>query len=101
MNGPIKGKDVFVPLDTIIGGPDMIGQGWRMLVECLSIGRCITLPSGATGTARYALGWSGGFTRVRRQFNVPVAEMEGVQEPWHVWRHWPTFRQPRCTKPLT
>lgn len=81
MNGPIKGKDVFVPLDTIIGGPDMIGQGWRMLVECLSIGRCITLPSGATGTARYALGWSGGFTRVRRQFNVPVAEMEGVQEP--------------------
>jgi len=81
MNGPIKGKDVFVPLDTIIGGPGMIGQGWRMLVECLSIGRCITLPSGATGTARYALGWSGGFTRVRRQFNVPVAEMEGVQEP--------------------
>ena len=81
MNGPIKGVDVFVPLDTIIGGQDMIGQGWRMLVECLSIGRCITLPSGATGTARYALGWSGGFTRVRRQFNVPVAEMEGVQEP--------------------
>ncbi|MBR9924459.1 MAG: acyl-CoA dehydrogenase [Gammaproteobacteria bacterium] len=81
MNGPIKGNDVFVPLDTIIGGQDMIGQGWRMLVECLSIGRCITLPSGATGTARYALGWSGGFTRVRRQFNVPVAEMEGVQEP--------------------
>ncbi|WP_193091448.1 acyl-CoA dehydrogenase [Halomonas colorata] len=81
MNGPIKGVDVFVPLDTIIGGEDMIGQGWRMLVECLSIGRCITLPSGATGTARYALGWSGGFTRVRRQFNVPVAEMEGVQEP--------------------
>ncbi|WP_252108643.1 MULTISPECIES: acyl-CoA dehydrogenase [unclassified Halomonas] len=81
MNGPIKGVDVFVPLDTIIGGQNMIGQGWRMLVECLSIGRCITLPSGATGTARYALGWSGGFTRVRRQFNVPVAEMEGVQEP--------------------
>jgi acyl-CoA dehydrogenase len=81
MNGPIKGNDVFVPLETIIGGEKMIGEGWRMLVECLSIGRCITLPSGATGTARYALGWSGGFTRVRRQFNVPVAEMEGVQEP--------------------
>ncbi|WP_458525022.1 acyl-CoA dehydrogenase [Onishia taeanensis] len=81
MNGPIKGKDVFVPLDTIIGGTEMAGQGWRMLVECLSVGRCITLPSGATGTARYALGWSGGFARIRRQFNVPVAEMEGVQEP--------------------
>ncbi|MBB3232609.1 acyl-CoA dehydrogenase [Halomonas stenophila] len=81
LNGPIKGRDVFVPLSTIIGGEEMIGQGWRMLVECLSIGRCITLPSGATGIARYALGWTGGFARIRRQFNVPVAEMEGVQEP--------------------
>ncbi|MDN3525588.1 acyl-CoA dehydrogenase [Halomonas sabkhae] len=81
LNGPIKGNKVFVPLSTIIGGEEMIGQGWRMLVECLSVGRCITLPSGATGTARYAIGWSGGFARIRRQFNVPVAEMEGVQEP--------------------
>ncbi|WP_043526945.1 acyl-CoA dehydrogenase [Litchfieldella xinjiangensis] len=81
MNGPIKGENIFVPLDTIIGGPEMAGQGWRMLVECLSVGRCITLPSGATGTARYALGWTGGFARLRRQFNLPVAEMEGVQEP--------------------
>ncbi|MFG6178323.1 acyl-CoA dehydrogenase [Halomonas sp. THAF12] len=81
LNGPIKGDRVFVPLSTIIGGEEMIGQGWRMLVECLSVGRCITLPSGATGTARYALGWTGGFARIRRQFNLPVAEMEGVQEP--------------------
>ncbi|HSH47538.1 MAG TPA: acyl-CoA dehydrogenase, partial [Halomonas sp.] len=81
LNGPIRGDKVFVPLSTIIGGEEMIGQGWRMLVECLSIGRCITLPSGATGTGRYAIGWSGGFARIRRQFNVPVAEMEGVQEP--------------------
>ncbi|MGO2133479.1 MAG: acyl-CoA dehydrogenase [Halomonas sp.] len=81
LNGPIKGDKVFVPLSTIIGGEEMIGEGWRMLVECLSVGRCITLPSGATGTGRYALGWTGGFARIRRQFNVPVAEMEGVQEP--------------------
>lgn len=81
LNGPIKGDKVFVPLSTIIGGEEMIGQGWRMLVECLSVGRCVTLPSGATGTARYAIGWTGGFARIRRQFNVPVAEMEGVQEP--------------------
>ncbi|MBY6111586.1 acyl-CoA dehydrogenase [Halomonas sp. DP1Y21-3] len=81
MNGPIRGKDVFVPLDTIIGGPEMAGEGWRMLIECLSVGRCITLPSGATGTGRYAIGWAGGFARIRRQFNVPVAEMEGIQEP--------------------
>ncbi|MDO3721147.1 acyl-CoA dehydrogenase [Marinobacter sp. chi1] len=81
MNGPIKGKDVFIPLDYIIGGQDMAGEGWRMLVECLSVGRCITLPSGAAGIAAYTAGTSGGFTRVRRQFNTPVADMEGVQEP--------------------
>ncbi|WP_336365668.1 acyl-CoA dehydrogenase [Marinobacter sp. C2H3] len=80
MNGPIRGKDVFIPLDYIIGGQDMAGQGWRMLVECLSVGRCITLPSGAAGAAAFAVGTAGGFTRVRRQFNTPVAEMEGVQE---------------------
>src|SRR5690554_7478955 len=56
MNGPIKGKDVFIPLDYIIGGQEMAGQGWRMLVECLSVGRCITLPSGAAGAAAYAVG---------------------------------------------
>ncbi len=81
LNGPIRGKDVFIPLDYIIGGLDMAGQGWRMLVECLSVGRCITLPSGAAGAAAYAVGTAGGFTRIRRQFNTPVAEMEGVQEP--------------------
>ncbi|MDX1497564.1 MAG: acyl-CoA dehydrogenase, partial [Salinisphaeraceae bacterium] len=81
MNGPIKGKDVFIPLDYIIGGQEMAGQGWRMLVECLSVGRCITLPSGAAGAAAYATGTAGGFTRIRRQFNTPVADMEGVQEP--------------------
>ncbi|EAR10607.1 acyl-CoA dehydrogenase [Reinekea blandensis] len=81
LNGPIKGKDVFIPLDYIIGGEEMAGEGWRMLVECLSVGRCITLPSGAAGAGAYALATSGGFTRVRRQFNTPVAEMEGVQAP--------------------
>ncbi|PCM42953.1 acyl-CoA dehydrogenase [Marinobacter sp. ANT_B65] len=81
LNGPIVGKDVFIPLDYIIGGLEMAGQGWRMLVECLSVGRCITLPSGAAGSAAYAVGTAGGFTRIRRQFNTPVADMEGVQEP--------------------
>ncbi|KPM82158.1 acyl-CoA dehydrogenase [Cobetia sp. UCD-24C] len=81
MNGPIFGKDVFIPLSYLIGGEQMAGQGWKMLVECLSVGRCITLPSGSAGISRYALGWSTGFARIRRQFNLPVAEMEGVQEP--------------------
>lgn len=81
LNGPIRGEDVFIPLDFIIGGPEMAGEGWRMLVECLSVGRCITLPSGAAGSAALALATAGGFARVRRQFNTPVADMEGVQEP--------------------
>ncbi|WP_305856649.1 acyl-CoA dehydrogenase [Balneatrix alpica] len=81
MNGPIWGRDVFIPLEFVIGGQTMVGQGWRMLVECLSVGRCITLPSSAAGSGRYCLGWSGGFARVRRQFKLPVAEMEGVQAP--------------------
>ncbi|WP_110647279.1 acyl-CoA dehydrogenase [Salinicola peritrichatus] len=81
MNGPIRGKDVFIPLDYLIGGLDMAGQGWRMLVECLSVGRCITLPSSGAGIGRYAVGWTGGFARIRRQFNIAVADMEGVQEP--------------------
>ena len=81
MNGPIIGKDVFIPMDYLIGGTAMAGQGWRMLVECLSVGRCITLPSGASGSARYMVGLAGGFTRIRRQFNFPVADMEGVQVP--------------------
>ena len=80
MNGPIKGKDVFIPLDYIIGGAEMKGQGWRMLVECLSVGRCITLPSSAAGGGKYAVAATGAYARIRRQFNVPVAKLEGVQE---------------------
>ena len=79
-NGPIQGKDVFVPLDFIIGGPSMAGQGWRMLVEQLSVGRCISLPSSATGAAKAAVFATGAYARVRRQFNVPVGNFEGVAE---------------------
>jgi acyl-CoA dehydrogenase len=78
-NGPIQGKDVFVPLDFIIGGPKMIGQGWRMLVEQLSVGRCISLPSNATGGAKAATWATGAYARIRRQFNMPVGKFEGVE----------------------
>src|SRR5678810_779806 len=71
-NGPLSGKDVFVPLDTIIGGPKMAGQGWRMLVEQLSVGRCISLPSSATGAAKAAVFATGAYARIRKQFNVSV-----------------------------
>jgi acyl-CoA dehydrogenase len=79
-NGPIQGKDVFVPLDTIIGGTKMAGQGWRMLIEQLSVGRCISLPSNATGGAKAAVFATGAYSRIRKQFNMPVGRFEGVEE---------------------
>jgi acyl-CoA dehydrogenase len=78
-NGPLSGTDVFVPIDTIIGGPKMAGQGWRMLVEQLSVGRCISLPSNATGGAKAGVFASGAYTRIRRQFNMSVGKFEGVE----------------------
>jgi acyl-CoA dehydrogenase len=78
-NGPIAGKDVFVPLDCLIGGVKMAGQGWRMLVEQLSVGRCISLPSNTTGASKAAVFASGAYARVRRQFNTPVGRFEGVE----------------------
>jgi acyl-CoA dehydrogenase len=78
-NGPLSGKDVFVPLDFIIGGPKMAGQGWRMLVEQLSVGRCISLPSNTTGGSKAGVFASGAYTRIRRQFNMPVGKFEGVE----------------------
>ncbi|MGS2719941.1 acyl-CoA dehydrogenase FadE [Paraglaciecola aestuariivivens] len=79
-NGPIRGKDIFVPLDFIIGGETMIGQGWRMLVECLSVGRVITLPSTSAGGAKSIALATGAYARIRRQFKMPIGKMEGIEE---------------------
>ncbi len=79
-NGPIQGHDVFVPIDAIIGGFSMAGQGWRMLVEQLSVGRCISLPSNATGAAQAAVYASAAYSRIRRQFNMPIGRFEGVEQ---------------------
>ncbi|MDC9581299.1 acyl-CoA dehydrogenase FadE [Xenorhabdus sp. PR6a] len=80
-NGPTRGKDIFVPIDYIIGGPKMAGQGWRMLVECLSVGRGITLPSNATGGLKSAAMAIGAYSYIRRQFKLPIGNMEGIEEP--------------------
>ncbi|MGL4830674.1 MAG: acyl-CoA dehydrogenase FadE, partial [Vibrio sp.] len=80
-NGPTRAKDLFVPLDFIIGGPKMAGQGWRMLVECLSVGRGITLPSNSTGGIKSAALATGAYARIRRQFKQPIGQMEGIEEP--------------------
>jgi acyl-CoA dehydrogenase len=80
-NGPTRGEEVFVPLDFIIGGPAMAGQGWRMLVECLSVGRGITLPSNSTGGVKMLALATGAYSRIRRQFKLPIGKMEGIEEP--------------------
>ncbi|OIQ25623.1 acyl-CoA dehydrogenase FadE [uncultured Vibrio sp.] len=80
-NGPTQGDDIFVPIDFIIGGEKMAGQGWRMLVECLSVGRGITLPSNSTGGIKSAAMATGAYSRIRRQFKQPIGQMEGVEEP--------------------
>lgn len=79
-NGPIAGKDVFVPLDCLIGGQAYAGQGWRMLVECLSVGRSISLPSGSTGSVRMAALATGAYARIRKQFGMSIGRFEGIEE---------------------
>lgn len=79
-NGPTQGKNVFIPIDWIIGGPAMAGQGWRMLMECLAAGRAISLPASAIGGCKALSYTSGAYARVRRQFNVPIGRFEGIEE---------------------
>ena len=79
-NGPIQGKDVFIPVDAIIGGPERAGQGWRMLMEQLAEGRGVSLPSEAQGGAQAAVYATGAYARIRKQFNVSVSQFEGVGE---------------------
>ncbi len=80
-NGPNWGKDVFIPMDWVIGGQPMLGRGWRMLMECLAAGRGISLPSSSTGMAKLAVRATGGYARVRTQFKTPIGKFEGIEEP--------------------
>jgi acyl-CoA dehydrogenase len=77
-NGPTKGKDVFLPLDCIIGGTEMAGKGWKMLVELLSVGRAISLPSAGAGGGQAASYATGAYAVIRKQFNTSIANFEGV-----------------------
>jgi acyl-CoA dehydrogenase len=80
-NGPNWGTNVFIPLEFIIGGEKMVGQGWRMLMECLAAGRAISLPSSATAASKAMLRFSSAYARIRKQFGLPVGKMEGLEEP--------------------
>ena len=80
-NGPTKGTKVFVPLDYIIGGQEMAGKGWQMLMECLSVGRSITLPANSTGGVKSTALATGAYARIRRQFKQPIGKLEGIEQP--------------------
>jgi alkylation response protein AidB-like acyl-CoA dehydrogenase len=80
MNGPTYGKDVFIPMSWIVGGQDFAGKGWKMLVECLSAGRGISLPSGATAAAKVAYRATGAYSVLRKQFKTEIGRFEGVEE---------------------
>ena len=80
-NGPNYGHDVFVPLDFIIGGKEMAGKGWRMLMESLAVGRSISLPSLAVGAAELSTRMVGAYATVREQFDTPIGRFEGIEEP--------------------
>jgi len=80
-NGPTRGKDVFIPLEWVIGGEAMVGRGWSMIMECLSVSRVIAMPSCAAAGAKTALRVSTAYSRIRRQFGYPIGQMEGLEEP--------------------
>lgn len=80
MNGTVDGKDVFIPLDWIIGGVKNAGKGWRMLMECLAVGRGISLPALSTAAGEMSYLTVGAFAKVRQQFKISVGKFEGVQE---------------------
>ena len=80
MNGPTRGKDVFVPVDSIVGGPDNAGKGWRMLVECLSEGRANSLPSLGSAAGQYQTYTTTAYSTVRQQFGTSIKNFEGVSE---------------------
>ena len=79
-NGPNWGKDVFVPMNWVIGGRDQVGQGWRMLMESLAAGRGISLPAAGAGAAKVAVRTSGAYARIREQFGLEIGKFEGIEE---------------------
>ena len=79
-NGPNRGRDVFIPMDWVIGGQAMIGKGWQMLMESLAAGRSISLPALSTGAGKLAARATGAYARIRRQFHLPIGYFEGVEE---------------------
>ncbi|CAA6799982.1 MAG: Butyryl-CoA dehydrogenase (EC [uncultured Campylobacterales bacterium] len=80
VNSPLSGKNVVIDIEQIIGGKDGIGKGWKMLMESLSAGRGISLPSTSAGGVKLALSVASAYSAIRNQFGIPINKFEGVQE---------------------
>jgi len=80
-NGPNWGKDVFIPMDWVIGGIAQVGNGWKMLMQCLSTGRAVSLPALSTGAAKLTSRNVGAYARIRKQFNLPIGAFDGIEQP--------------------
>jgi len=80
MNGPNRGHDVFIPMDWVIGGQKYVGRGWMMLMNCLAEGRAVSLPALSTGAGKYISRYTGAYSRIRKQFKVPIGHFEGIEE---------------------
>jgi acyl-CoA dehydrogenase len=79
-NGTVQGTNVFIPMEYIIGGQKEVGNGWKMLMECLSVGRSISLPSMSVGASQLTLRATSAYCNVREQFGMPIGNFEGIQE---------------------
>tara|TARA_R110000868_G_scaffold1211_2_gene9334 strand:+ start:54281 stop:56773 length:2493 start_codon:yes stop_codon:yes gene_type:complete len=80
-NCPTHGNDVIVPIDAIIGGKEGAGNGWRMLMESLAVGRGISLPAQSLGGAKMATRVVGAYAMIRKQFGLNIGKFEGIEEP--------------------
>ncbi|MDD1606003.1 MAG: acyl-CoA dehydrogenase [Methylococcaceae bacterium] len=80
-NGPNWGKDVFIPMDYLIGGVTQAGNGWKMLMHSLTTGRAVSLPALSVAASKFTCRNTGAYSRIRKQFNVPIGELEGIEEP--------------------
>eukprot|EP00934_Nitzschia_sp_Nitz4_P005733 Nitzschia sp. Nitz4//scaffold10_size219509//208423//210879//NITZ4_001466-RA/size219509-augustus-gene-0.257-mRNA-1//1//CDS//3329533034//5723//frame0 len=80
MNGTVEGDNVWIPMSNILGGQEKCGLGWQLFVECLAEGRGVSLPAGSNGAGCGVIGGVGAYSRIRKQFRVPIAEFGGIQE---------------------
>lgn len=80
INSPISGKDVVIKLDSVIGGLGGVSQGWMMLMESLSVGRGISLPSTSTGGVKLSAAVAGSYSSIREQFGLSISKFEGIEE---------------------